>query len=181
MVLVSGDQLDLTMTFPEPPDSMLHIVALLQVLRRGDPDEMAAHGLNSNTVLPRPWKPGSCPLDLRREIWRWCGEVVQWINHDFAWRPQDSIPKCWPRHPHIAQELPSVAYLRWVADGALSPESLEDWHRYTLPMFIDRMAARLSQSGCVRGNHQQWPSRVRWEEAQRNRVGYDDNVEPQPT
>jgi hypothetical protein len=39
--------------FPGPPGSVRKALELLQVLRRGDADEMAEYGDPSN--LPRPW------------------------------------------------------------------------------------------------------------------------------
>ena len=56
--------------FPCPPGSVLKALELLQVLRRGDPDEMAEYGDLSN--LPRPWDPSTCPQDLRAAV---CGSL----------------------------------------------------------------------------------------------------------
>ena len=96
--------------FPCPPGSVLKALELLHVLRRGDPDEMAEYGDLSN--LPRPWDPSTCPRDLRAVVWGWCDNVAEWINHEYAWRPTQMIPLCWPHHAHIARELPVLAFQR---------------------------------------------------------------------
>lgn len=166
-------EFDLTLTFPDPPESMLQAVALLQVARRGDPDEMQAHGLDEDSDLARPWEPALCPGNLRRDVWRWCHDVAQWINHEYVWRPQELIPACWSQHPHVAHELPIVAYLRWTSGGALSPEALDDWHRHTLPAFFERTFARLGKSSCLNGTHQPWPAASRYRQP---RISDDDAV-----
>ena len=71
------------------------------------------------------------------------------------------IPSCWPRHPRIAQELPALTCLRYAADLAYGPEVLEDWHRYALPTFAQRMAGRLGESNCRNGKHTDWPAKPR--------------------
>ena len=102
-----------------------------QVLRRGDADEISAEGDLTN--LPNPWAPATCDDDLRGAIWEWCDAVAEWVNHEYAWRPAQLIPPCWPHHPHIAHELPVLAVLRLAAESSTGPELLEEWHRHTLP------------------------------------------------
>ena len=46
---------------------------------------------------------------------------------------------------------------------ALSSDPLEDWHRYALPAFVDRMRGRL-RNHCEEG-HQPWPGRSRFVKA----------------
>lgn len=41
----------------------------------------------------------------------------------------------------------------------MTSEALEEWHRYTLPGFVERMRARL-RGHCEQG-HQPWPARGR--------------------
>jgi hypothetical protein len=140
--------------FPCPPTAVHEILTLLEVLARDDDTTTA-------TGLPRPWLPGSCPPDLRHQIWHWCEQVVAWINHEYAWRPATMIPACWPEHPHLAQELPVLACLRVYAEQARTPDPLEEWHRYTLPTFLDRAALRLGESTCRTGRHIDWPAAAR--------------------
>jgi len=147
--------------FPQPPGSMLRAWELLQIVRRGDADEMAESGVDLND-LPRPWMPGQCPDDLREGMWTWCDAVAGWLNREYVWRPTQLIPACWPRHPHLANELPVLAFTRWLAEDSLGPESIEDWHRYALPMFLDRMTSRMGESSCRTGKHQDWPAESRY-------------------
>ena len=42
---------------------------------------------------------------------------------------------------------------------------LEEWHRHTLPLFHDRLAARLGESTCRVGKHQDWPAAARYDAA----------------
>jgi hypothetical protein len=143
--------------FPRPPGAVLFALEQLAILRLGDASEMQVAGDLAD--LPRPWEPASCPDDLRTAIWEWCDAVAGWLNDEFAWRPAQMVPPCWPRHPHLARELPILAVLRWEAEESTSPDLLEDWHRYALPMFGDRMATRLGESTChTTGKHQDWPA-----------------------
>jgi hypothetical protein len=146
--------------FPTPPADVLRALHLLAVVRRGDPHEMAQAGNLHN--LPRPWEPATCPDELREAVWDWCDAVAAWINHDSTWRPTQLIPSCWPRHPHIARELAVIAVQRWHAEQATSPDPTEDWHRYTLPMFLDRMTSRLGEVSCRTGQHTDWPAAARY-------------------
>ena len=72
------------------------------------------------------------------------------------------VPACWPRHAHIARELPVLAVLRWEAESATGPQLVEEWNRYAFPMFCDRMAHRLGESTCRTGRHQDWPAESRY-------------------
>jgi hypothetical protein len=144
---------------PGPPSNVVAAYENLAIVRRGDPDEMAQAGNLDN--LPRPWIPASCPDDLREAVWVWCDAFVRWLNHEYAWRPVHMVPPCWPRHPHIANELPVLAMWRWLAQESLSAEAIEDWHRHTYPLFLDRMTSRLGESSCRTGRHQDWPAESR--------------------
>lgn len=145
---------------PSPPGSVLRAWELLQIVRRGDPDEMAETRVDLNH-LERPWVPGACSDELREAVWTWCDAAAAWLNREYAWRPTHLIPPCWARHPHIANELPVLVFNRWLADDALGPEALEEWHRYALPTFLDRMQNRLGESTCRSGKHQDWPAESR--------------------
>jgi hypothetical protein len=142
---------------PSPPAPVLLALEQQAVLRSATPAEIRAIG--DVTQLPRPWEPLSCLDDLRAAVWEWCDAVAVWINDEFAWRPTQMIPPCWPRHPQIARELPLLSVLRWEAERSTSPDMLEDWHRNTLPMFGDRLANQLGESTCrTTGKHQDWPA-----------------------
>ena len=55
-----------------------------------------------------------------------------------------------------------LAVLRWQAEVATGPEPVEDWNRYALPAFCDRMVGRLGESTCRKGRHQPWPAESRY-------------------
>ena len=112
-------------------------------------------------VLPRPWDPPTCPTELRRLVYTWLDDVVAWVNEDHTWRVDRVIPICWMQHPHIVHELATVASLRWEAEYAVSAAVLEEWHRYTLPMFLERIAQRIGATGCPPGKHQPDPGNAR--------------------
>ena len=57
---------------------------------------------------------------------------------------------------HLVHDLAVLADQRRRAGTANTSDALEDWHRYALPAFLDRMTARL-KSHCENG-HQTWPS-----------------------
>ena len=52
-----------------------------------------------------------------------------------------------------------LAWLRVLAEEALDPGPIEDWHRYALPSFATRLAERLGDS-CATG-HDPWPGAPR--------------------
>lgn len=171
--------------FPPPPGAVRNALAQLQILRRGDADEIAAAG--DLVDPPRPWDPATCPNELREAVWSWCDSVAEWLNHEYAWRPTQMIPPCWPHHAHIARELPILACLRWSAEESISPEPTEEWHRYTFPMFCERLFARLGESPCRTGKHIDWPAESRYasytgEQAtgERQRLIYIDTHPPTP-
>jgi hypothetical protein len=150
--------------FPQPPRLIRTVLLRLQVLAHGDQHRVAE--LDHEDRLARPWLPDSCGNRLRQQLWLWCDDVVTWLNVTYAWRPGQLIPDCWPAHPHIAAELPALACQRVLAEAAFEPEPLEDWHRYTLPLFLDRLDTRLGPSGCRTGKHDDWPAAPRQHAAQ---------------
>ena len=141
--------------FPAPPPAL---AALLDELRvaASIPAENEKD-LRRLALLPRPWDPATCPPELRQNIYVWLDGVVAWINEQHTWRVEKVIPLCWDLHPHIVHELATVACQRWDAGFALTSSVLEDWHRYTLPMFLDRVAQRIGATGCPPGRHQLHP------------------------
>jgi hypothetical protein len=147
--------------FPTPPAVVGEAFAQLAVARFGDEEQREELGPLEH--LPRPWDPATCPPTLRREVWVWLDDVAAWINGGYSWQPDRTIPACWPAHPHIAHELAVVASVRLAANEALTADVLESWHRYALPTFLDRMAARLG-SGCQPGRHPDWPGGARYHE-----------------
>ncbi len=147
--------------FPAPPSQVRQALISLAIVRGGDAAAIAE--LGDIHDLPRPWDPASCPPLIRQQLWLWCDDVAAWLNRDYAWRPVNLIPACWPRHPHIARELPVLACLRTAADDAMGPELLEEWHRHILPLFLDRLAVRLGESTCRTGKHQDWPAGSRYD------------------
>lgn len=158
---MSDDQpLRMASPFPAPPPEVTHALEQLAIVRRHDPDELAVAGDLTN--LPRPWDPATCPENLREAIWGWCDQVAGWVNHEYTWRPTQMIPPCWPYHRHIARELAVLAVLRWHADKALTPDAAEEWHRYSLPQFLNRMTDRLGETGCRTGTHVDWPADSRF-------------------
>ena len=143
--------------FPTPPAAVAAQLDQLRTLRTGHPAAIAALDV---TDLARPWEPATCTEELREQIWWWCDDVAAWLNHDYAWRPGQLIPPCWPAHPHIAHELAVLACLRVEAEAAIDLDLLEAWHRDALPGFLERMISRLGES-CRTGSHTDWPAAAR--------------------
>lgn len=130
----------------------LHLAAI------GSPEQKQAIGNPDH--LPRPWEPATCTAAaLRRQLWDWLDAVVIWLNHEYAWDVAAMIPTCWPAHPHLVHEVALLADQRRRAGLVLTSAALEEWHRYSLPCFLDRMRGRL-RSHCDDG-HQEWPGRSR--------------------
>ena len=116
--------------------------------------------IGDTNLLPRPWDPPTChDPSLRAELWDWLDQVVEWVNHEYVWDPETMIPPCWPLHPHLVHEIALIADQRRRAGVALDSNALEEWHRYSLPGFLDRMRARL-KAHCDQ-DHQPWPARGR--------------------
>jgi hypothetical protein len=110
--------------------------------------------------LPRPWDPATCGTpQLRKEVWSWLEAVVTWLNHEYVWDVVDVIPPCWPQHPHLVHEIAVLADQRRRAGLALTSDALEDWHRYSLSSFTERMRTRL-RNHCQE-DHQSWPAKGR--------------------
>jgi hypothetical protein len=148
----------LTRPFPRPGRLVDHAYWELNIAANGTPEQVKA--LGDLRILPRPWDPPTCTHpELRLEIWVWLDDVVTWINQEHIWDTEAFIPSCWPEHPHLVHDLAVLADQRRRAGMANTSDALEDWHRYALPAFLDRMKDRL-KSHCENG-HQPWPSASR--------------------
>jgi hypothetical protein len=150
----------IAMRFPRPPPAIIDALNMLQKRQPSKPVRPFWNG--GGAELERPWEPASCGDELSATVWSWCRDVVAWINHEYVWRPADMVPACWPRHAHIAREVPVLAVLRWEAENAIVPDLTENWNRYTFPQFWDRMVERLGESTCRTGKHQDWPAESRY-------------------
>ena len=145
--------------FPAPSPIVVGALDELRLATVSPPESLSE--LRTLATLPRPWDPPTCPTELRRLIYAWLDEVAAWINEEHTWRVERVIPICWVDHPHIVHEIATVACLRWETEHAASAAVLEDWHRYTLPMFLERVAQRLGPTGCPPGRHQPHPGDAR--------------------
>ncbi len=107
-------------------------------------DDEQAQTVGAADEVPRPWDPATChDPRLRREVWQWLDRVVDWINTEYGWDVDGLIPECWYFHPHLVHELGVVADQRRRAGLAYTSDALEEWHRYGLPSFLDRMRNRI--------------------------------------
>jgi hypothetical protein len=111
--------------------------------------------------LPRPWDPGTCTETMRAELWTWLDLVAMWVNEQHLWNvTRPGIPECWPAHPHLVHDLAVLACTRYYTSFAVTPAALEDWHRYGLPAFLERVRDRLGD-GCQPARHQPRPRNER--------------------
>ena len=145
--------------FPTAGRRVEHAYRELDKALNGSDEEKKA--LGSPRVLPRPWDPPTC-VDpaLRAGVWDWLEQVVIWLNHEYVWDASAQIPACWPQHPHLVHEIAVLADLRRRAGHALTGDTLEEWHRYALPAFTERMRHRI-KAHCEDKDHQPWPAQGR--------------------
>lgn len=147
--------------FPRAGRRVEHAYAELDLAAGGGTQQQRS-ALGDLRLLARPWDPAACvDPQLRAEIWQWLEQVVTWLNREYVWDADAMTPSCWPRHPHLVHELAVLADLRRRASLALTADALEEWHRYALPAFQDRMRQRLRQH-CQDGGHQAWPAAGRY-------------------
>jgi hypothetical protein len=146
-------------SFPLPSDLVARMLDELRLAVNFPPQTVEE--MRRVSALPRPWEPAECPPVVREHLWSWLRDVVVWINAEHTWRVDRMIPECWAEHPHIVRELLTVTCLRHEASLALSPHALEDWHRVTLPVFLDRMVDRIGAHACPPGRHQEHPGTTR--------------------
>lgn len=169
---------ELVRPFPKPPTA---VAKALEQLHQANAMGLEPTGLR----LARPWDIASCPPHLRRELWPWLDSVAAWLNHAYGWQTTHTIPACWPAHPHLVHELAVLACLRVAAGDATAPQAMEEWHRYALPGFTQRMTERLG-AGCPPGRHVDWPART-WtaehagpQAIERRHRLFDDDTGPLP-
>lgn len=131
----------------------------LVVLENGNPGQQAA--LGDPEHLPRPWDPATLTdPDLLAETWAWLEACVDWFNHEYVWDLNHGyIPACWPQHPHLVHEIGTLMDLRRRAGRAATSQELEEWHRYAVPTFLERLKQRTRDS-CDNG-HQPWPGNAK--------------------
>jgi hypothetical protein len=123
--------------FPAAGDLLAAVQAEWDVIKPSD-DPFATAG------LPRPWDPPTVlSIPLRKELWEWLDAVSDWINREHAWDPSESIPPCWPSHPHLVNEIAVLADQRRRAAQEPTSEVLEQWQRVQLPAFTERMRHRI--------------------------------------
>ncbi len=118
--------------------------------------------LGDAALLPRPWDIATCTSpDLRRDLWEWYENVVTWFNHEYVWDPAAGlIPPCWPQHPHLIHDIGVLADQRRIIATATNSNSLEEWHRYSVPAFLERLHDRTRQH--CDDHHQPWPAKARY-------------------
>ncbi len=147
--------------FPAPGEEVRLAYRELHIAVNGSEEQKKA--LGNHALLPRPWEPASClDPDLRHGLWEWLEDVVIWLNHDYSWDVAGLIPSCWPLHPHLVHEIAVLADQRRRAGLAMTSDALEEWHRYCLPAFTDRMRNRL-RAHCD-DDHKGWPAKPRHSE-----------------
>ncbi len=151
----------LVQEFPAPPR---HMRASIDQLKASEGWTERERAVTDPRTVDRPWDPASLPPKARRRLWPWLDDVAAWVNHEYGWQTARVIPACWPRHPHLIHELAVLACLRVIAADATGPQPLEEWHRYVLPGFCERMAERIGPVGCPPGRHTDWPARSRYRE-----------------
>ena len=125
-------------------------------------DDATRKLIGDPALLPRPWDPPTCATPgIRRELWAWLEAVVIWFNHEYVWDLNAGmIPQCWPRHPHLVHEIAVLADQRRRAAIDKTSGSMEEWHRYCVPAFLDRMKLRM-RSNCDE-RHTNWPAEGRY-------------------
>jgi hypothetical protein len=145
--------------FPAPGQLVALAYRELDLAANGSAEQIRA--LGDVRLLPRPWDPATCRTpQLREQLWAWLEAVVAWLVSEYVWDVADAIPACWPEHPHLVHEVAVVADQRRRAGHAFTSDALEEWHRYNLPAFTERMKARL-RNHCEDG-HQPWPANGRY-------------------
>jgi hypothetical protein len=149
----------LVQPFPAPGQLVALAYRELDLAANGSAEQIRA--LGDVRLLPRPWDPATCRTpQLREQLWAWLEAVVAWLVSEYVWDVADAIPACWPEHPHLVHEVAVVADQRRRAGHAFTSDALEEWHRYNLPAFTERMKARL-RNHCEDG-HQPWPANGRY-------------------
>ena len=150
------DPMPLVRPFPMPGRLVGLAYRELDQAANGTKEQRAALGDLSG--LPRPWEPASCTdLALRAELWAWLDAVVIWLNHEYVFDPVDTITACWPKHPHLVHEIAVLADRRRRAAYTFTSDAIEEWHRYGLPVFLERMHHRVADH-CTEAHPSTWPA-----------------------
>jgi hypothetical protein len=151
----------LVQPFPMPTSERIRI-AYWNLYLSEDGTDAQRKWLGEAQLLPRPWDIATCTdPDLRTDVWNWYEAVVTWFNHEYVWDPAAGmIPPCWPLHPHLVHDIGVLADQRRVIAQATNSNSLEEWHRYSVPAFIERLHDRVKQHCDY--EHQAWPARARF-------------------
>jgi hypothetical protein len=77
----------------------------------------------------------------------------------------DTLPACWPQHPHLVHEIAVLADQRRRAGHPLTSDAFQEWDRHNLPAFMAQMKSRLRKH-CEDG-HQPWPAKGRYTRTRR--------------
>jgi len=150
----------LVLPFP-PPDGAELKKAYRNLYLSANGTEADKKRIGNPANLPRPWDPPSCTNPaLRRELWTWLEDFVIWFNHEYVWdHNAGMIPACWPQHPHLVHEIAVLADQRRRAGIDPTSSALEEWHRFGIPGFLERLKTR-TKNGCDE-HHAHWPAEAR--------------------
>ena len=150
----------LVLPFP-PPDSVELKKAYRNLYLSANGTEADKKRIGNPANLPRPWDPPSCTNPaLRRELWTWLDKFVTWFNHEYVWdHNAGMIPACWPQHPNLVHEIAVLADQRRRAGLDPTSSALEEWHRFGIPGFLERLKTRTKNS-CDE-HHAAWPAEPR--------------------
>lgn len=151
----------LALPFPMPDGPELS-AAYKDLYLAAEGDDETKERIGDPALLPRPWDPPTCrKRQLRQELWEWLDAVVTWFNTEYVWDPTAGmIPPCWPQHPHLVHDIAVLADQRRRAGIDTGSNLLEEWHRYAVPAFLDRLRQRTGRH-CDE-HHQAWPARTRY-------------------
>jgi hypothetical protein len=98
----------LVQPFPAPGQLVALAYRELDRAATGSPEQIRA--LGDARLLLRPWEPASCRTpQLRQQLWCWLDAVVDWLITEYVWEATDTIPACWPQHPHLVHEIAVLA------------------------------------------------------------------------
>ena len=147
----------LVQPFPAPGQLVALAYRELDRAAAGSPEQIRA--LGDARLLPRPWEPASCRTpQLRQQLG--CG----WTRRRLAARRVRLGGR--RHHSRVlaaastpGHEIAVLADQRRRAGHAFTSDALEEWHRYSLPAFTERMKTRL-RNHCEDG-HQPWPAKGR--------------------
>ena len=153
---IRTDPRPMVLPFPMPGRLLALAYRELDMAANGSDEQRKALGDASR--LPRPWVPASCTTPaLRAELWTWLEAVVVWLNREYIFDPVDTIPACWPLHPHLVHEIAVLTDQSRRAAYTFTSDAIEEWHRYGLPAFLQRMHHRVADH-CTEAHPPTWPA-----------------------